>query len=193
VRTIKLSQYAKEQGVKYATVWKWHKKGLITGVRKLPTGKLVIDVPDATGVAKKNLNEVRVALYARTSSSQNKKLLEDQMHRLESFAAARGYKIVRSVKEHGSGLNDTRSGLSSILLHVDEFDKIIVEHKDRLTRFGFNWFQLFTKNKIEVINESKTEESEITDDLIAIIHCFAAKMYGPRRKKRKMIEVITND
>ena len=81
----------------------------------------------------------------------------------------------------------------TILSNINDYDKIIVEHKDRLTRFGFNWFQLFTKNKIDVINESKTEESEITDDLIAIIHCFAAKTYGLRRKKRKVIEAINND
>jgi len=193
VRTIKLSQYAKEQGVKYHAVWNWYKKGLISGVRTLPSGKLVIDLPDSNESIQKNENEIKVVLYARTSSSQNKKLLEEQLLRLESYATAKGYKIVRSVKEHGSGLNDTRQGLSSVLLRIEEFDKIIVEHRDRLTRFGFNWFQLFTNNKIEVINESKTDESEITDDLIAIIHCFAAKMYGLRRKKRKVIEVIKND
>ena len=114
VRTIKLSQYAKEQGVKYAAVWHWHRKGLISGIRSLPSGKLVIDLPEIDELEKIS-NDINVVLYARTNSSQNKKLLEDQLKRLELYAAAKGYKVVRSVKEFGSGLNDKRVGLSSIL------------------------------------------------------------------------------
>ncbi|MCI7224812.1 MAG: recombinase family protein [Mollicutes bacterium] len=77
-------------------------------------------------------------LYARTSSSKNKTLLENQVKRLEQYAIAKGYKIKQIVKEYGSGLNDERKLLSKILKD-DNYDKIIVENKDRLTRFGFNW------------------------------------------------------
>jgi len=192
VRTLKLSQYAKEQGVKYAAVWNWYRKGLISGVRALPSGKLVIDLPD-NSVVNGRSDEIRVVLYARTNSSQSKKLLDDQLQRLEQYAASRGYKVVRSIKEHGSGLSDTRSGLASILSNIEFYDKIVVECKDRLTRFGFNWFQLFTKNKIEVINESKTEVSEIANDLIEIIHHFTSNTNGLQKKKKKLIEVLTND
>ena len=117
-------------------------------------------------------------------------MLDEQLKRLETYAASRGYTIIRSVKEFGSGLNDTRKGLGLILKKIDECDKIIVEHRDRLTRFGFNWFQLFTNNKIEVMNETKTSEEEITQDLISIIHSFAAKIYGLRKKQRKIVELI---
>jgi len=190
VRTLKLSQYAKEQGVKYAAVWNWYRKGLISGVRSLPSGKLVIDLPDNTTNSRSD--EIRVALYARTNSSQNKKLLDDQLQRLEQYAASRGYKVVRSVKEHGSGLSDTRSGLASIFSNIESYDKIVVEHKDRLTRFGFDWFQLFAKNKIEVINESKIEALEIVDDFVKIIHCFASNADYIQKKKKQLIEIMTN-
>ena len=86
------------------------------------------------------------------------------------------------VKEYGSGLNDERKLLSKILKD-DNYDKIIVENKDRLTRFGFNWIQLLTGNRIEVINESKEKDEDITKDLISIIHCFSARIYGLRRSQ----------
>jgi len=192
VRTLKLSQYAKEQGVKYAAVWNWYRKGLISGVRTLPSGKLVIDLPDSS-TANSRSDEIRVVLYARTSSSQNKKCLDDQLRRLEQYAASRGYKVIRSVKELGSGLSDTRPGLTSILSNIELYDKIVVECKDRLARFGFNWFQLFTKNKIEVINELKTETSEVTDDLVEIIHHFASNVDYIQKKKKMLIEIMTDD
>ena len=66
----------------------------------------------------------------------------------------------------------------------------IVENKDILTRFGFNWIQLLTKNIIEVINEVKEKDEDLTKDLISIIHCFSARIYGLRRSQnlKKKIE-----
>lgn len=174
---MKLSKYAKNVGVTYKTAWNWYKAGIIKGAYKLPSGTII--VPDE----KEELNERGVILYARTSSSQNKKLLDDQAKRLESYAIARGYKIKKIVKEFGSGLNDTRKQLTLILQNND-YDKIIVEHKDRLTRFGFNWIQLLTGNRIEVINETKEKDEDIIQDLISIIHCFSSRIYGLRRSKR---------
>ena len=87
------------------------------------------------------------------------------------------------VKEFGSGLNDERKQLSKIL-QDNQYDKIIVEHKDRLTKFGFNWIQLLTGNRIEVINEAKEKDEDIIKDLISIIHCFSARIYGLRRSQR---------
>lgn len=101
---------------------------------------------------------------------------------------AKGYKIKQIIKEFGSGLNDNRKQLSKILKE-DKYDKIIVEHKDRLTRFGFNYIQLLTGNRIEVINEAKEDDEDITQYLISIIHCFSARIYGLRRSKRLKIKI----
>ena len=119
-------------------------------------------------------------MYARTSSSQNKDLIENQAKRLEAYAIAKGYKIRQIVKEFSSGLNDERKQLTKIL-QENKYDKIIVEHKDRLTRFGFNWIQLLTGNRIEVINEAKEKDEDIMKDLISIIYCFSARIYGLKR------------
>lgn len=179
---MKLSNYAKKLGVTYKTAWNWFKSGSIEGAYQLPSGTVII--PESS----EQQTSYGVILYARTSSSQNKDLLENQAKRLEEYALARGYKIKQTVKEFGSGLNDNRKLLSQILKE-DKYDKIIVEHKDRLTRFGFNYIQILTGGRIEVINESKEEDEDITQDLISIIHCFSSRIYGLRRSKRLKIKV----
>lgn len=175
---MKLSQYAKELGVCYKTAWNLFKQNKINGAYQLESGTVIVP----NNIFDNNTQENGVILYARTSSSKNKTLLENQVKRLEQYAIAKGYKIKQIVKEYGSGLNDERELLSKILKD-DNYDKIIVENKDRLTRFGFNWIQLLTGNRIEVINESKEKDEDITKDLISIIHCFSARIYGQRRSQ----------
>lgn len=175
---MKLSTYAKELGITYKTAWNWFKAGKIDGAYQLPTGTVIVP----NDIERQN-NSYGVILYARTSSSQNKDLLERQVERLKEYAISNGYKIKQVVKEFGSGLNDERKQLTKILKE-NKYDKIIVEHKDRLTRFGFNWLQLLTNNRIEVINESKEKDEDIVKDLISIIHCFSARIYGLRRSQK---------
>lgn len=175
---MKLSQYAKEIGVCYKTAWNLYKANKIPGAYQLQSGTVIVP----NNINKQQQTNKGVILYARTSSSQNKKLLENQVERLKDYAFAKGYKIKQVVKEYGSGLNDERKQLSQILKDND-YDKIIVENKDRLTRFGFNWIQLLTGNRIEVINEAKEKDEDITKDLISIIHCFSARIYGLRRSQ----------
>lgn len=186
---MKLSKYAKELGVDYRTAWNWFKSGNIEGAYQTPTGTVI--VPDIKNEQSKTYG---VILYARTSSSQNKDLLDNQVKRLEDYAAAKGYKVKQVVKEFGSGLNDERKQLTKIL-QENKYDKIIVEHKDRLTRFGFNYIQLLTGDRIEVMNESKEKDEDLVKDLISIIHCFSARIYGLRRSQRlkSKIEQVIED
>lgn len=186
---MKLSKYAKELGVDYRTAWNWFKAGKIECAYQTPTGTVI--VPD---IKTEQHIEYGVILYARTSSSQNKDLLDNQVKRLEDYAAAKGYKVKQVVKEFGSGLNDERKQLTKIL-QENKYDKIIVEHKDRLTRFGFNYIQLLTGDRIEVMNESKEKDEDLVKDLISIIHCFSERIYGLRRSQRlkSKIEQVIED
>ena len=74
-----------------------------------------------------------------------------------------------------------------------------MEHKDRLTRFGFNYIETLLKTKeikIEIINEAVEEKADLIEDLVSIITSFCARIYGQRRTKRKtekIIEVIKNE
>jgi predicted site-specific integrase-resolvase len=105
---------------------------------------------------------------------------------------AKGYKIYKIVEEFGSGINDKRPKLQNIL-EKDEYTKIVVEHKDRLTRFGFNYLEILlkTKNKeIEVINAVDTDEEDIIQDFVSIITSYCVRIYGKRRSKRKIEEIV---
>jgi predicted site-specific integrase-resolvase len=84
-------------------------------------------------------------------------------------------------------MNDTRSQLTKIL-DRDDWNILVVEHKDRLTRFGFNYIQTLLKKSgktIEVVNLTDTDNHDIMSDLISIIYSFSARIYGKRKAKRK--------
>ena len=183
---MKLSDYAKKKGISYRTAWNWWKSGTLNG-EQLPSGTIIIQEDQEAAS-----EEFLACVYARVSSSENKDNLETQLNRLTQYASAKGYKIVRSVKEIGSGLNDNRKKLASVLKD-DSYNILIVEHKDRLTRFGFNYidilFNLLSK-KIEVINETDNQKDDLMADFASVIMSFCSRLYGMRRCKRKTEKII---
>ncbi len=183
---MKLSDYAKTQGITYRTAWNWWKKGLLKG-RQLPTGTIIVDLEPTRGT------QTEVAcIYARVSSSENRDNLERQAERLIQFATARGYIISRIVKEVGSGLNDSRKKLVSVLKD-DSYTVLVVEHKDRLTRFGTNYIiTLFEQlgKRVEIINGVENPKDDLMADFAAVITSFCSRLYGLRRAKRKTEKII---
>ena len=73
---------------------------------------------------------------------------------------------------------------------------LIIAHKDRLVRFGFEWFESFAERhgcKIIIMNqESLSPTEEVTQDLLAIIHCFSSRLYGLRKYKEKVKELVNS-
>ena len=131
-------------------------------------------------------------MYPRVSSSENRDNLETQVERMTQFATARGYKVIRVVKEVGSGINDGRKQFLS-LLSDENVDVIVVEHRDRATRFGLAYIQTLldgSGRRIEAANEAENDREELMQDLIAIITSFTAQYYGRRRAKRKAEKLI---
>ncbi len=110
-----------------------------------------------------------------------------QTERLKDYCAAKGYQVHKVVKEIGSGVNDNRQKLLKLLSSAD-ITTIVVEHKDRLTRFGFNYIdKLFSlqNRRIEVVNLADDGKEDLLQDLVSIIYSFCARLYGRRRAKRK--------
>ena len=183
---MKLSHYAKQAGVSYRTAWSWWKSGAISGYQ-LPSGTIIIDVNKSSPAV-----EHVVCIYARVSSSENKPNLESQAERLVQYSTAKGYRIYKVVKEVGSGLNDNRKQLASILSD-NKYNILLVEHKDRLARFGTNYMRILleqTNRKLEIVNEADNGHDELMQDLAAIITSFCARLYGLRRAKRKTEKLI---
>lgn len=183
---MKLREYAEKNSISYQTAWRHFRDGLIPNARQLPTGTIVvieeIDVPKSE----------KVALYARVSSSQNKTNLDSQLDRLRLYSVANGYQVKAEIKEIGSGLNDSRPKLLA-LLSDPEVTKIVVEHKDRLTRFGFRYIEVLLARvgvEIEVVNEVHDDKEDIVQDLVSIITSFCARIYGRRRSRRNTERLI---
>lgn len=157
-------------------------KGLIEGAYQLPTGTII--VPEQ----KQPIQEYTV-VYARVSSSENKPNLEKQAERVADFCRAKGWVVHRVVKECASGLNDRRPKLWSILVDP-KVTRIVVEHKDRLTRFGFCYIKQLCTAEIVVINEVIEDESDLMQDFVSLVTSFCARLYGKRRSRRKTQALI---
>jgi len=150
---------------------------------------------DYIGLQKKTNKEKvnKVATYARVSSHEQKAKgdLERQSSRLSEYCAKKGLNVSNIIKDVGSGLSDTRKGflkLSNLVINK-EIDKIIIENKDRLTRFQFNFIEkMFDSYGVDVICVDKkdiSEEEELVNDLMMLMTSFSGKLYGRRSAKRR--------
>lgn len=129
-------------------------------------------------------------IYCRVSNTKQKDDLNKQEQILKEYAISNGYKIDYIFKDISSGMNETRKDLNELikLVFENKVNKIFISYKDRLTRFGYNYFEYIFKifgTEIEVVNLTKEEDfqTELTQDLISIIHHFSMKMYSNRRKE----------
>jgi putative resolvase len=186
---MKLSDYAKQMGVRYETAWRWFRDGKIQGQRIGP--RTIIITEGQPAPAEKSQ---RVAIYARVSSAENTPNLDSQAERLAAYCAAKGYQVAKVVKEIGSGVNDARPKLLA-LLEDQSIGLIVVEHKDRATRFGFRYLDTLLKSQgrtIEVVNLAENGQEDLLADLTAILYSLTARLYGQRRAKRKTESIIAS-
>ena len=180
---MRLSQYAKKMGVTYQTAHKWFKEGKIDGAYQLSTGTIV--VPEENEKPKRT----KTIIYARVSSNEQRQTnLVTQAERLVDFCMANGWVVDDVVKEVGSGLNDNRKQLVK-LLKDPAVKRIVVEHRDRLTRFGFHYLEILAEIEgFEIVVVNKTldnDKNDLMSDFTAIITSFCARLYSKRRQKRK--------
>src|SRR5713226_4730902 len=172
---MRLSQYAKHMNVSYKTAFRWWKAGRLDAYQ-LDTGTIIVRDPLLETNAPKG-----IALYACVSTQGQKADLERQVERLKTYAASRGYQVTKIVQEIASGMNDTRPKLLKLLTDP-QIGKIVVEHRDRLTRFGFLYIeQLFAMQgrSLEVMFPSDTKH-DLVEDFSPVITSMASRMYGRR-------------
>lgn len=184
---MKLSEYAKQQGVRYETAWRWFQEGKIKGHR-VGAHTIMID----EGQEQQATPVQKVAVYARVSSAENKSNLDSQAERLVNYCNAKGYQVSKVVKEIGSGVNDARPKLLA-LLEDTSITLIVVEQKDRLSRFGVRYIEtlLRVQNRhLEIINESENDKEDLLADLTSLLYSFCARMYGLRCAKRKTETIV---
>ena len=145
-----------------------------------------------------NDNKEICVIYARVSSQKQKTSgdLDRQSQRLSEYCAKHNLYVEHIIKDVGSGLNDKRIGFNQLtnLVITGKVNKVIVEHKDRLTRFQFNFIKkMYAVFGCEIIvlddKEDVSDAEELTRDFMALLASFSGKYYGRRsiesRKKNK--------
>src|SRR5260221_4713749 len=169
---MKLSEYAKQVGVTYKTVYQWWKAGQLDAYQ-LPTGTIIVReaTPSATGVA----------LSARVSSAEQQADVTRQLQRLRDYAAARGYQVLAEVTEIASGLNDEHSKLTKLLTDA-QVGVIVVEHRDRLTRFGYGYIAtlLEQQGRRGEARYPSARGEDLVDDVVAVHHKNRPPTFGQR-------------
>jgi predicted site-specific integrase-resolvase len=185
---MKLSDYAKQQGVRYETAWRWFRDGKIQG-RRVGAHTILIDEPTRVSVPS---SKPQTVAYTRVSSAENKTNLDSQAERLVAYCTARGYQVGKVVKEIGSGVNDNRPKFLALLADPS-VGRIVIEHKDRGTRFGFRYIETLLQTygrEIEVVNQAENGTEDLLSDLTSIVYSFCARLYGQRRAKRKTERIV---
>ena len=152
------------------------------------------DVYRKAGLASERMNVV----YARVSTAKQKADLENQVEVLVNFCNKNGVKVNKTYKDVASGMNFDRKQFKVLLNEILDFKvgKLYITYKDRLSRISFDMFKrLFGEFGCEIIvindTDDKANETEIFEEIISMLHCFAMRMYSPRRKKK--LEIMEED
>lgn len=176
---MKLSVWAKEQGVSYRTALNWFHAGTLpVPARQLPTGTILVDPPvRETGVT---------VAYCRVSSHDQKADLERQAGRVLTGAGERGLSIDRTVTEIGSGLNGRRVKLAKLLADP-AVTTIVVEHRDRLARFGVEYLEaaLAAHGRGIVVLDASEVADDLVRDMTEVLTSMCARLYGRRSASRR--------
>lgn len=189
----KLSLWAKENGISYRTAFFWIRDGKFPcKYERTVTGRYIViddEKPSTDG-------EITV-IYARVSNNSRRKELQYQVDRIEEFCRSKGYAVTAIYKEVASGMNDKRKELWKAIDRKPT--RIVIENKDRLTRFGFNYLERLLKDRgteIIVLNEAAEDKEDLLKDMCSTIYSFCARLYGMRRaanKAKKVRETIENE
>ena len=195
-----IGKFAKELGVTPEHVRTMHRTGEVIPARISEKGTRYYSEEQLRDLKNSRTpqREEKLVAYCRVSTKSQKDELEKQVENVKSYMYAKGYSF-EVITDIGSGINYKNKGLQKLisLINSNQINKLVILHKDRLVRFGFELIQLLCELhdvKIEIIdNSERSNEEELTDDLIEIITAFANRLYGSRSNKTKtLIERVSD-
>jgi len=176
--------WAKENGVSYRAALNWFHAGTLpVPAQQLATGTILVDpAATETGV---------VVAYCRVSSHEQKADLERQAGRVLTLSSECGIRIDRTVTEIGSGLNGRRTKLRKVLSDP-AVATIVVEHRDRLARFGVEYLEaaLAAHGRTVVVLDDKELEDDLASDLTEVLTSMCARLYGRRSAARRAASAV---
>ena len=191
ITNYKPKDFAELLGVSVKTLQRWDREGTLKANRT-PTDRRYYTYSQYLQFKGINTeNDTRqVVIYARVSTRDQKDDLQDQVSFLRQFCNARGVIVDQCIEEYGSGLNYNRKKWNQLLDEVMEqtIKTIIVTHKDRFIRFGYDWFEKFCMkfNTTIVNNEELSPQEELVQDIVSILHDFSCRLYGFRKYKKQI-------
>lgn len=188
-------------GVTVKTLQAWDNQGKIKAIRTATNRRMfpLEEIQKITGEHKEiHSKDNKYAVYARVSSHEQKVKgdLQRQIDYLLENTPIKNKKDILVFSDVGSGLNDKRKGLLKLMAQASkgEITHLYIRYKDRLTRFGFNYLEMYMSSygvKIIILDDTTPEKSiqqELVEDLIAIMTSFSGKMHGLRSKKNKILK-----
>jgi len=190
----KPQEFAEMLGVTVKTLQRWDNDGKLKAFRTPTDRRYYTHKQYVDYMGEGNSKKGRTIIYTRVSTSNQKDDLTNQVEFLRTFANARGIIVDEVFEDIGSGLNYNRKKWNKLIedCMLGLVKTIIVAHKDRFIRFGYEWFERFLKsNGVEILvvnNESLSPQDELVNDLISIIHVFSCKIYGLRKYKKQIKE-----
>lgn len=190
---LKPKDIAKILNVTVNTLQRWDRENIFVAKRTPKTNRRYYTEEQLNDfLGKKNRVSNDIVIYARVSNNSQKDDLKNQIEYLKNYSNSKGYCISEIISDIGSGLNYNRKNWNLLLKNIltKKISKVIISHKDRFIRFGFDWFFNFANMygcEIEVVNNEITSpQEEMVKDLISIIHVFSCRIYGLRKYKNQI-------
>lgn len=195
-KLLTLQQTSDILGITKKTLRIWDDEGKLISIRTVGGHRRYKEEDVLFFLKESNAEPVQpniTATYSRVSSHEQKTKgdLDRQSQRLSEYCAKKKLSVEYIIKDVGSGLSDTRTGLIKLtnLVIKGKINKVVIEHKDRLTRFQYNFIEkMFNSYDVEIIHTEKNDVSEQEDlatDLISIIASFSGRLYGKRSGERR--------
>lgn len=183
---VKLSEWARANGVHPQTAYRWFREDRMpVPARRLASGTIWVDAPDAGQAG-------RTVVYARVSSHDQRADLDRQVARLTEWATSNGHVVGEVVTEVGSGLNGKRPKLRRILSDPSA-SVVVVEHRDRLARFGVEHLEaaLSAQGRRIIVADAGETVDDLVRDMIEVLTSMCARLYGRRGARNRAMRAVT--
>ena len=199
--TYNTAEAARYLGFKVKTLQKWDREGRLIPAYRTKTNRRVYTQSQLDEFLGQRTQDTRtrVIAYCRVSSTAQKPDLANQIEILKEYCTKSGLSEVEFISEIGGGLNFERKKFLEIMDAVERYEvkMLIIAHKDRLARFGFEYFRHFlARHNCELVtlnDEKMSPEQEMVEDLMTIIHCFSSRLYGLRNYRKSLKEALKNE
>lgn len=189
----RINEFAERIGRTPSTVRRWEREGKLVA-KRLPSGQRYFDESDVRAMLGGAPERRLTVVYCRVSSAGQKDDLDSQVKAMEAYCLAGAIAVDEWIKEVGGGMNFKRKQFLHLLDRIQrgEIAMVLIAHKDRLVRFGFDLLEHLALEQgceIVVVNqETLSPEQEMVEDLLAIVHTFSCRLYGMRKYKKQLKE-----